>query len=82
MTPGRKAEARTNLRQFLEKQGAERSGGKGSIGEMAVRINSVDSGYALDDLREVVSSQCFISVFGFPHTRTENQSAISGTNQC
>lgn len=48
VTPGRKAEARSNLRQFL---GHERSKG---IKEQAVRINAVETGMALDDLTEVV----------------------------
>lgn len=48
VTPGRKAEARSNLRQFLQQ---ERSKG---IKEQAVRINAVETGMALDDLTEVV----------------------------
>lgn len=48
VTPGRKAEARRNLRHFLEQP---RSAG---IREQAVRINAVESGLALDDLTEVV----------------------------
>ena len=48
VTPGRKAEARANLRQFLEQP---RPAG---IREQAVRINAVESGLALDDLTEVV----------------------------
>lgn len=48
VTPGRKAEARSNLRQFL---GQERPNG---IREQAVRINAVETGMALDDLTEVV----------------------------
>lgn len=48
VTPGRKAEARSNLRQFLQQ---ERSRG---IKEQAVRINAVETGMALDDLTEVV----------------------------
>ena len=48
VTPGKKAEARSNLRQLLEQPRAA------NIREQAVRINSVDSGYALDDLTEVV----------------------------
>jgi citrate lyase subunit beta-like protein len=53
VTPGRKAEARSNLRQFLLQ---ERSKG---IKEQAVRINAVETGMALDDLTEVVG------IFGF-----------------
>jgi len=48
VTPGRKAEARTNLRQFLEQPRPD------GIREQAVRINAVESGLALDDLTEVV----------------------------
>lgn len=48
VTPGKKTEARHNLRDILSR---ERSS---TIKEQAVRINSVDSGYALDDLTEVV----------------------------
>jgi len=48
VTPARKAEARTNLRQFLKQP---RPAG---IREQAVRINAVESGLALDDLMEVV----------------------------
>jgi citrate lyase subunit beta-like protein len=50
VTPGRKAEARSNLRQFLQQ---ERSKG---IKEQAVRINAVETGMALDDLIEVVGN--------------------------
>lgn len=55
VTPGKKAEARSNLRDILSR---ERSS---TIKEQAVRINSVDSGYALDDLTEVVrvAAPCF-----------------------
>lgn len=48
VTPGRKAEARTNLRHFLEEPRPD------GIREQAVRINAVESGLALDDLTEVV----------------------------
>lgn len=48
VTPGKKAEARANLRQLLDQPRVP------GIREQAVRINSVDSGYALDDLTEVV----------------------------
>lgn len=48
VTPGKKAEARRNLKEILSR---ERSP---TIKEQAVRINSVDSGYALDDLTELV----------------------------
>jgi citrate lyase subunit beta-like protein len=50
VTPGKKAEARTNLREFLKQ---ERASG---ITEQAVRINAVETGMALDDLTEVVCS--------------------------
>jgi len=48
VTPGKKAEARTNLREFLSRDRVP------NIKEQAVRINSVDTGYALNDLTEVV----------------------------
>ena len=48
VTPGKKAEARSNLKTFLSRDRAA------NVKEQAVRINSVDSGYALDDLTEVV----------------------------
>ncbi|KAF2400522.1 citrate lyase-like protein subunit beta [Trichodelitschia bisporula] len=50
VTLGKKAEARSALRQFLEQP---RPSG---IREMAVRINSVDSGLALADLTEVLQA--------------------------
>lgn len=49
VTPNQKPEARLRLRDFLAQSRAE------GIGEQAVRINSVDSGFALADLTEVVS---------------------------
>ena len=49
VTPGNKAAARKSLRAFLSEPRLE------GVGEQAVRINAVDSGYALDDLTEVVS---------------------------
>ena len=48
VTLGKKAEARSNLRRFLEQP---RPSG---IKEQAVRINAVESGLALEDLIEVV----------------------------
>jgi len=51
VAPGRKAEARGALRRFLE------TTRPADVGEVAVRINSVDTKYALDDLTEVVSIQ-------------------------
>ena len=48
VTPGKKAEARSNLRDILSRDRVS------NIKEQAVRINSGDSGYALDDLTEVV----------------------------
>ena len=48
VTPGKKQEARLNLRDILSRDRVS------NIKEQAVRINSVDSGYALDDLTEVV----------------------------
>jgi len=50
VTPGKKAEARSNLKQFLSQ---DRVSG---IREQAVRINAVESGLALDDLAEVVQA--------------------------
>jgi citrate lyase beta subunit len=49
VTPSRKAEARRGLRAFLGQPRPK------SIREQSVRINSVSSGYALDDLTEIVS---------------------------
>lgn len=49
VTPSRKSEARQSLRRFLEK------GRPKGVKEVAVRINSVDSGFAMEDLVEVVS---------------------------
>ncbi|TKA65746.1 hypothetical protein B0A49_05271 [Cryomyces minteri] len=51
VTPGKKAEARSNLVSLLSKPRAS------GIREQAVRINSVDSGFALDDLTEVLKAQ-------------------------
>ena len=51
MATGRKADARVALRSFLE------STRPADVGEVAVRINSVDTKYALDDLTEVVSTR-------------------------
>ncbi|KAF2436628.1 beta subunit of citrate lyase [Tothia fuscella] len=48
VTPGRKAEARSNLKEFLGQPRSE------NILEQAVRINAVDSGLALEDLTEVL----------------------------
>ncbi|OCK84679.1 beta subunit of citrate lyase [Lepidopterella palustris CBS 459.81] len=50
VTPGKKAEARHNLRHLLEQSRAP------GIREQAVRINSVESGLALEDLQEVLKS--------------------------
>ena len=50
VTPGKKTEARANLRRFLEQPRAA------GIKEQAVRINAVESGLALEDLTEVVYS--------------------------
>jgi citrate lyase subunit beta-like protein len=50
VTPGRKAEARKSLREFLAQERAP------GITEQAVRINAVETGMALDDLTEVVCS--------------------------
>lgn len=50
VTPGRKAEARALVRKELDKASPE------GIKERAVRINSVGSGLALQDLEELVKS--------------------------
>ncbi|ORY08841.1 citrate lyase-like protein subunit beta [Clohesyomyces aquaticus] len=51
VTPGKKAEARQNLVTLLRQPRPQ------SIREMCVRINSVDSGLALDDLTEVLKGE-------------------------
>jgi citrate lyase subunit beta-like protein len=58
VTLGRKAEARSNLRQFLSQPRSS------TILEQAVRINAVESGLALDDLTEVVllPSSCIMEI--------------------
>ena len=48
VTLGKKAEARSNIRNFLSQQ---RPAG---VKENAVRINAVETGLALEDLTEVV----------------------------
>ena len=48
VTPGRKAEARSNIRHFLEQPRIS------GVKECAVRINAVGSNYAADDILEVV----------------------------
>ena len=48
VTLEKKAEARSNLRRFLDQPHAD------GIKEQAVRINAVESGLALEDLTEVV----------------------------
>lgn len=53
VTLDKKPEARSNLRQLMEQPRAE------GIREQSVRINSVDSGFALDDLSEVVRKSKF-----------------------
>ncbi|KAL8663914.1 MAG: hypothetical protein Q9202_003463 [Teloschistes flavicans] len=50
VTPQRKAEARSNIRRFLQQP---RSAG---VRENAVRINAVQTGLALDDLTEVLKA--------------------------
>ena len=50
MTPHKKPEARSLVRRALDQPAPP------GIRERAVRINSVDSGLALGDLTEVVSS--------------------------
>jgi citrate lyase subunit beta-like protein len=54
VTMAMKEAARKNVKRILERPRA------GGIGEQAVRINSVGSGLAVDDLREVVG---FVSLF-------------------
>ncbi|KAF2186913.1 beta subunit of citrate lyase [Zopfia rhizophila CBS 207.26] len=51
VTPGKKAEARQNIREFL------RQPRPSGVKELCVRINSVDSGLALDDLQEVLKAE-------------------------
>ena len=51
VAPHMKPEARSNLRSILNKPRP------GSIKEMCVRINSVDTGLALDDLTEVLKGE-------------------------
>lgn len=48
VTPGKKAEARANIRRFLEQPKAN------GISEYAVRINAIGTGYEADDIAEVV----------------------------
>lgn len=48
VTPQRKAEARSNIRRFLQQPRSA------DVRENAVRINAVQTGLALDDLTEVV----------------------------
>ena len=55
VTPGRKAEARSNLREFLSQDHSK------GITEQAVRINAVETGMALDDLTEVVQPSISLS---------------------
>ncbi len=50
VTPGKKAEARSNIRKLLDRPRVA------GIREQAVRINAVESGLALDDLTEVVGN--------------------------
>lgn len=58
VTPTRKAEARANIQRLLNQP---RSAG---IKEQAVRINAVESGFALDDLSEVVTKDhAFMTTF-------------------
>jgi len=64
VTPGKKAEARHNLKELLARPKAE------GIGEQAVRINSVDSGLALADLTEVVSLSFSCLSYDFDHWKS------------
>ena len=51
VTPGKKPEGRRNILEILNRDRAP------GIREQAVRINSVDSGYALDDLTEILKGK-------------------------
>jgi hypothetical protein len=63
-----KAEARSLVRRAIDQPTPE------NIRERAVRINSVDSGLALGDLTEVVSS--------FTHNyKQENEEGLTANNQ-
>ena len=61
VTLGKKSEARQNLRHLLEQPRAA------GIREQAVRINSIESGLALDDLQEVVYNAHFSSIYNTPN---------------
>ncbi len=63
VAPHMKPEARSNLRDILNKQ---RPSG---IKEMCVRINSVDSGLALDDLTEVLKGE-YLDAIMLPKTES------------
>ena len=52
VTPGRKSEARSNIRRFLEQSRIQ------GVKDCAIRINSVGSGFAADDIIEVVRRPC------------------------
>ena len=56
MTPGRKAEARALVRKELDKAIPQ------GVKERAVRINSVGSGLALQDMQELLKTQNFTTV--------------------
>jgi citrate lyase subunit beta-like protein len=55
VTPGRKEDARSNIRRFLEQPKVS------GIKECAVRINAVGSGYEAQDIAEIVRAPA-----GFP----------------
>lgn len=57
MTPHKKPEARSLVRRALDQPAPQ------GIRERAVRINSVDSGLALGDLTEVVSSPLSLCMY-------------------
>ena len=59
VTPRKKAEARSNIRSFLNQPRPK------GVKENAVRINAVETGLALEDLTEVV---CFFAVLRLVHT--------------
>lgn len=52
VTPGKKVEARANIRRFLDQPRAA------GVKENAVRINAVETGLALRDLDVIVSEPC------------------------
>lgn len=70
VTPAKKIEARSYVRRALDQDAPA------NVGERAVRINSVDSGLALADLMEVVSSYT-----PPPRVRITSQPILSSNRQ-